>query len=141
MKANDDTGIKLLEDPAMNPGDEAYFAAAKEGRLLLKHCEACGKTHHYPRAICPFCWSDKVQWKEASGLATVYTYSVTRRGSPYCIAYVTLEEGPTMMSNIVDCDLDKIRIGDRVRVTFKPTEGGWAIPMFTRDGAAAGVKE
>jgi hypothetical protein len=121
-----------ISDPAMNPGDETYFAAAKEGRLLVRRCTACGKAHHYPRAICPFCWSDALEWIEAGGDGTIYTCSVTRRGAgaPYCIAYVTLDEGPTMMTNIVDCDLDEVRVGDRVRVVFKPTESGWAMPMF-----------
>ena len=50
---------------------------------------------------------------------------------PYAIAYVTLAEGPTMMTNIVDCDLDKIRIGQPVRLVFKPTDGGPPVPMFT----------
>ena len=50
---------------------------------------------------------------------------------PYAIAYVTLAEGPTMMSNIVDCDLDAIRIGQRVRLVFKPAENGQPVPMFT----------
>jgi len=51
--------------------------------------------------------------------------------APYALAYVTLEEGVTMMTNIVDCDLDAIRIGQAVRVVFKPTEGGPPVPMFT----------
>jgi len=50
---------------------------------------------------------------------------------PYALAYVTLEEGVTMMTNIVDCDLDAIRIGQRVRLVFKPAEGGPPVPMFT----------
>jgi len=50
---------------------------------------------------------------------------------PYALAYVTLDEGVTMMTNIVDCDLDAIRIGQRVKVVFKPTEGGPPVPMFT----------
>ena len=67
--------------------------------------------HHYPRAICPFCFSDKTEWSEASGKGTIYTYSVMRRAPvPYAIAYVTLDEGPTMMTNIVDCDLDKLEV-------------------------------
>ena len=75
---------------------------------------------------------------EAKGTGTIYTFSVTRRGAgaPYCIAYVTLDEGPTMMTNIVDTDLDAVRIGQRVRVVFRPSENGTAIPMFTSaDGA------
>jgi uncharacterized protein len=123
---------RKMRDPAMNPGDEPYFQAAAEGKLLLKKCNDCGEVHHYPRALCPFCWSSKVEWIQAQGTGEIYTYSVTRRGTPipYCIAYVTLEEGPRMMTNIVDCDLDSIKIGQRVKVTFKKTEGGASVPCF-----------
>jgi uncharacterized OB-fold protein len=123
---------RKMRDPAMNPGDEPYFQAAAEGKLLLKKCNDCGEHHHYPRAMCPFCWSDKVDWVQAKGTGEIYTYSVTRRGGPvpYCIAYVTLDEGPRMMTNIVDCDLDSVKIGQRVKVTFKKTEGGASVPCF-----------
>lgn len=125
---------RKISDPAQNPGDAPYFAAAAESRLLLKRCSACGKAHHYPRSICPFCWSDKVEWIEAKGTGTIYTFSVTRRGTgvPYCIAYVTLDEGPTMLTNIVDTDLDLLTVAQPVKVVFKTSEGGTVIPMFTR---------
>lgn len=123
---------RKIADPVLNPGDEPYFAAAAEGRLLVKSCRNCGKVHHYPRAICPFCWSSDVDWMQTNGEGTIYTFSVTRRGSgaPYCIAYVTLDEGPVMMTNIVDTDLDTVHIGQAVQVVFKQTDGGIAIPMF-----------
>ena len=54
-----------------------------------------------------------------------------RVAEPYAIAYVTLDEGVTMLTNIVDCDLDALRIGHAVRLVFKPTEGGETVPMFT----------
>lgn len=130
-----EAGGKPLPDPAMNPGDECYFDAAREGRLLLKRCSGCGKVHHYPRSLCPFCWSGDVEWMTASGKGEIYTYSVMRRGEPYCIAYVRLREGPTIMTNIVDCDLDTVRVGDPVQVVFKPTESGSAVPMFTLDAS------
>ena len=124
---------RKIRDPAVNPGDQPYFDAANEGKLMLKKCNACGEVHHYPRALCPFCWSDKVEWVQAKGTGTIYTYSVTRRGGPvpYCIAYVALDEGPKMMTNIVDTDLDTIKIGQKVKVTFKKSENGTAVPMFT----------
>ena len=58
---------------------------------------------------------------------------MTRRAGPipYAIAYVTLDEGVTMLTNIVDCDLDTLRIGQRVKVCFKPTDGDAMVPMFT----------
>ena len=122
---------RTYPEPSINMETEAYWAAAKEGRFLLKKCNACGETHYYPRAICPYCLSSDTEWYEASGKGTIYTYSVMRRGdTPYAIAYVTLDEGVTMMSNIVDCDLDTLAIGQAVEVTFKPTEGDQALPVF-----------
>ena len=99
---------------------------------MIGKCNACGKVHYYPRARCPFCFSGRTELQQASGNGTIYTYSVMRRAPiPYAIAYVTLAEGPTMMTNIVDCDLDSIRIGHPVRLVFKDSEGGPPVPMFT----------
>ena len=123
---------RKIPAPEANPETKPFWDAAAEGRLLIKKCVTCGQVHFYPRAICPFCGSDKTEWVSASGRGTVYSYSVMRRVPiPYALAYVTLEEGVTMMTNIVDCDLDAIRIGQRVRVAFKPSEGGPPVPMFT----------
>ena len=118
--------------PLPFPETEPYWEAARQGKLLLKHCAGCGVYHFYPRAICPFCFSDRTEWREAAGTGTIYSFSIMRRAEvPYAIAYVTLAEGPTMMSNIVDCDLDAIRIGQYVRLLFKPAENGQPVPMFT----------
>ena len=124
---------RKIPAPAVNPENQAYFAAAASGKLLLKFCKACQEFHHYPRALCPYCFSEQTEWRDAKGVGTIYTYSVLRRGvpTPYCIAYVTLDEGVSMLTNIVDCDLDAVKIGMPVKVTFKPTEGGPPVPMFT----------
>ena len=122
---------RTIPGPPVNPETKPFWDAAADGRLVIKQCTACGQSHHYPRTICPFCGSDATEWRPASGRGKVYTYSVMRRvPEPYVIAYVTLEEGPTMMTNIVDCDLDSVRIGQAVRVVFKPSEGGPPVPMF-----------
>ena len=118
--------------PVPNPETKPFWEAADEGRLLLKRCRSCGDVHYYPRAYCPFCGSGETEWQPASGGGTIYSYSVMRRAEvPYAIAYVALDEGVTMMTNLVDCDLDAIRIGQRVRLVFKPTEGGPPVPTFT----------
>jgi uncharacterized OB-fold protein len=123
---------RTIPGPQVTPETKPFWDAAAEGRLVIKHCTACDRSHHYPRAICPFCGSAATEWRPASGRGTIYSYSVMRRvPTPYAIAYVTLEEGVTMLSNIVDCDLDAIRIGQKVKAVFKPTDGGAAIPMFT----------
>ena len=124
---------RKIPAPSVNPENKAFFDAALQGKLLIKKCTACGEFHHYPRSICPHCFSDKTEWRDAKGTGTVYTCSVLRRGvpEPYCIAYVTLDEGVSLLSNIVDCDLDAVKIGMKVKVVFKPTDGGAAVPMFT----------
>ena len=135
---------RTLPAPAVNPENKPYFDAAAEGRLLLKHCNGCGRVHCYPRAICPRCFSADTAWIEAAGTGRIYTYSVSRIGvpTPFALAYVTLAEGVTMMTNIVDCDLDALAIGQPVRVVFKAAEDGTWMPMFTpaaaEPGAAAG---
>jgi hypothetical protein len=118
--------------PAVTPETEPFWAAAGKGKLLYGFCNACKEPHYYPRRICPFCFSDDVDWKEASGRATVYTYSIMRRTptGPFAIAYVTLAEGPSLLTNIVDSDLDAIRIGGAVKLVFKPSEGGAPVPFF-----------
>ena len=125
------TQERKIPAPETNPETKPFWEAAAQGRLLIKKCLTCGRVHFYPRAICPFCGSDKTEWVTASGRGTVYSYSVMRRVPvPYALAYVTLEEGVSMMTNIVDCDLDAIRIGQPVTVIFKPSEGGPPVPMF-----------
>jgi hypothetical protein len=130
--AAQDKKERKLPAPVASPETQAYWDAATQGKLLVRRCTACGEAHHYPRTICPFCFSDKTEWITASGKGTVYSYSVMRRAPvPYVMAYVTLAEGPSMMTNIVDCDVDAVRIGQNVTVVFKPTDGGPPLPMFT----------
>jgi uncharacterized protein len=124
---------RKISAPLVNAENKPFFDAAAQGKLLVKFCAACAEYHHYPRAICPHCFSDRTEWREAKGTGTIYTWSVLRRGvpTPYCLAYVTLDEGVSMITNIVDCDLDAVRIGQKVRVVFKPTDGGPPVPMFS----------
>src|SRR2546422_5997547 len=107
--------------PMVNPEIKPFFDAAAQGTLMLKKCGACGQTHHYPRAICPFCASERTEWITASGRGTIYSYSVMRRApGPYAIGYRTLGEGVAMMTNNVDCDLHAHPIRQHGRGGFKP---------------------
>jgi uncharacterized OB-fold protein len=120
--------------PAPHPAPEtqAFWDAATKGRFLIRRCTACSRAHWYPRSICPFCWSDQTEWVEASGRGTIYSYSVMRRApEPYVIAYVTLAEGPTMLTNLVDCDFGALAVGQEVRLKFSPSDGGPPVPTFT----------
>ena len=118
-------------DPEVNIETKVYWDAAKKGKLLVKACRSCLRMHYYPRAHCPHCLSDDTDWTEVSGKGTIYTYSVMRRADkPYVIAYVTLDEGVTMLTNIVECNADTIDVGHAVEVVFRETEGGLFLPVF-----------
>ena len=122
---------RKIEKPVPGPDTQAFWDAAAKGKLLIKTCADCKKSHYYPRANCPYCLSAKTEWRETKGTGTIYTYSVMRRAPvPYALAYVALDEGVTMMTNIVDTDLDTIKIGQKVKLVFKPSEGGPPVPCF-----------
>lgn len=132
MADNQAASVRKIPAPVGNPESKPFWDAAIEGRFLLKRCTACGKAHYYPRSLCPFCGSEATLWEEASGLGEIYTLSVTYRGAPepYAIGYVTLEEGPRILTNFIGAPLESFAIGDRVKLVWTPTEGGPPVPMF-----------
>lgn len=124
--------MRKIPAPKVLPETLAYWEAADQGRLLVKHCRTCDRLHHYPRDICPHCLSDDTHWKEAVGTGSVYSFSTMGTGdAAYTLAFVTLDEGVTLMTQLVDCDPSQVHIGDKVKVVFRPSEGGHAVPMFT----------
>ena len=122
---------RTLPAPSVYPDNQAFWDAAARNELLIPVCEACGP-YWYPRPNCPHCGSAKTSMQPSPGKGVVYSLSITRKAGPqaYAIAYVTLDEGITLLTNLVDCDLDTVRIGDRVELVFKPTDGGPPVPMF-----------
>jgi uncharacterized OB-fold protein len=116
----------------------AYWEAAGRQELVLQRCGACGQVQHRPRALCAGCLSDRIEWFRASGRGTVHTYTVThqnqapgfREATPYVLAYVELEEGVRILTNVVGCEPEQIRIGMPVRVEFAAAADDIAIPRF-----------
>ena len=103
--------------PTVDASTQPLWDAIAAGRLLIKRCRDCARYHFYPREFCPHCWSDAVEWEQASGLATLYTWSVVRVNDlppfdqrvPYIAAVVDLVEGPRVMTNVVDCAIEVLR--------------------------------
>jgi len=128
-------------EPATNAETEPFWEATTEGRLLIQQCLDCGEPYYYPRANCPHCLSGETEWLETEGEGTIYTYTVTHQvgiaytdfdsATPYVLAYVELDEGPRMLTNVVNCDHDDLSVGQRVTVTFDDTGGDAALPRFT----------
>lgn len=110
---------RVMTAPEIYPEHKEYWEAASTGELLLKRCTSCGEHHHYPRVFCPHCHSEQVEWVRSAGTGRIYTYTVMRVGKPYAMAFVELDEGVRMMTNMVDCDFDALHIGQKVQVVFK----------------------
>ena len=100
--------------PQVNPETKPFWDAAATGKFLIKRCAACGEPHYFPRTLCPFCFSDKTVWEESSGEGEIYTFSLMRKSAtgPYAIGYVTLKDGPSLLTNFVDCDMHIIEPAD-----------------------------
>lgn len=116
-----------------------YWQAAREGRLVVQRCEACGHRQLYPRAICTQCASERVGWSESAGRGRVKSFTVIRRAVsaayepdvPYVVALIELAEGPTLMSNVVGCAPEAVSIGAPVRVRFDAWSPDFTVPVFT----------
>lgn len=127
-----------IDLPSVEDETRPYWEAAKAGRLLIKKCNGCGEVHHYPRPFCPSCWSEDVEWQEVSGNGTLYTYSIVFRNDlppfdqwgAYVPAIVELDEGPRLMTNIIDAPTDSLRVGMRVEVRYRDLTDEWAAPVF-----------
>ena len=126
--------------PTPDNESQPWWDAAAEGRYLIRHCNACDHRYWYPRDFCPACWSEDVEWQEASGTGTLYTYSIVHRNDlppwgdrvPYVAAIVDLDEGPRVMAHLVDVDHDAIEVGMPVQVSFREDEDGeFTLPVFT----------
>ena len=113
--------------PRIDEESRGFWEALARHELYLQQCRDCGTKRFPPRAVCPACLSSATAWVRASGRGIVYTYTVTHQNQapgfreelPYVLAVVELVEGPRMMTNIVGCAPDAVRIGMPVEVTFE----------------------
>lgn len=126
-----------------------YWAAARDGHLVLQHCPRCDRLQHFPRPWCTACLNPEMEFVPASGLGTVYSCTVVRRNPnpvfaarvPYVLALIDLDEGVRVMSNVVDCDPAEVRVGQRVRVCFEAIDETHRVPLFTPIGPDPTTKD
>lgn len=124
--------------PVIQPWSRAFWEGTQNNRLLIQECKECGVRIFYPRKSCPECWSSNLTWSEASGKGRIYAYTVTMGGVeqvfaedlPYVLAYVDLDEGVRMMTRIVGCNPDALKIGMGVEVVFEKVAEELSLPFF-----------
>ncbi len=135
--------------PAASWETRAYWEGCGRHELVLQRCRQCKTVQHRPRAVCAGCLEGDIEYFTASGRGSVYTYTITHQNGvppfrdalPYVLAYVDLEEGPRLMTNIVGCEPDQVEIGMQVVVDFQDVDasavsgggeagGAFAVPRF-----------
>jgi uncharacterized protein len=123
--------------PEPTPETKHFWEGAKAGKLLLQRCKDTGKAYFPPRPFSPYTGSRNVEVFEASGRATLLSYVIHHRPvpgfkPPYAIAVVELEEGPRMMTNIVDCPQtpEALVLDMPLEVAFTPMDDSISLPLF-----------
>lgn len=122
--------------PKPTPETQRYWDATAEGRLDLPKCRPCDQVFFYPRSSCPQCGSTDLEWVTCSGRAQLHTYVISHRPAPgfpvpTVIAVVELEEGPRMMTNLVDVEAtpEALELDMPLEVRFEQRKGA-AVPVF-----------
>ena len=125
-------------DPLVNNWARPFWDGTRKNKLLIQRCSDCEKHIFYPRMACPFCFSDNIEWVEASGKGTIYSFTVVEDNAPspfvpdmpFVIAVVILEEGVRMLTNIVECDPHALQCEQAVEVAFRKKNDEFTMPMF-----------
>ena len=124
--------------PVITEENRPFWEGCKRGVLLLQYCEACQRYQFYPRLYCMQCGANTLRWEQASGRGVIYSYTVIHQNkspefgndTPYNVAIIQLEEGPRLMSNIVEAAPDDLRVDLPVTVVFDAVSETISIPRF-----------
>src|SRR5215470_3201516 len=117
--------------PAITSEAKPFWDAAAQNKLVVQRCRDCRAYVWTPRPACYECGSEELEWTDVSGKGAVYSFTVIRQvvgraaskafepDVPYVVAWVDLEEGPRMISNVVGCAVEDVKLGMHVAVTFE----------------------
>jgi hypothetical protein len=128
--------------PAITTEAKPFWDAAAQQKLMIQRCQSCNAWVWTPRPSCNECGSEKVEWTQMSGNGEVYSFTVIRQvvgraasksfepDIPYVIAWVDLAEGPRLITNIVGCPVDDVKLGMKVAVQFEQASEKVWLPKF-----------
>lgn len=140
------TGIRDWAEPPPQTADSLFttwWAATRDRVLLVQHCTECGHFQHYPRALCASCGGSDAEFVPASGGGHLYSFTEIHRAPrpglavPYTVCLVTLDEGPTLVSRLVNIEWAPA-CGARVALAWHRLEDGRNLPVFELTQAEPG---
>lgn len=128
--------------PVSTEWSRPFWEGARQHKLLLKKCARCGHIDHPPYLFCTECMAEEHEWIEASGKGTLYSYAVNTFGvpfpfwddMPYVLAIIDLDEGPRVISNIVECDLERLENQMKLEVVFDDVSPEVTLPKWKPAG-------
>jgi uncharacterized OB-fold protein len=131
-------------EPPVSDISAPFWDATRSGQLVFQWCTDCERVVFYPRAVCPGCLGDRLEWRPSRGTGRVYAVTVEHRDTnpqfplraPYAVALVDVDDGARMLTNIVGCDPLTVTAGMPVAVTWEPLSDGRQLPQFTPSGRA-----
>jgi uncharacterized OB-fold protein len=124
--------------PKISDDTAPFWQGCREHRLLFQKCSECGHVRYPASVICPECLSPKSKWIESKGEGSIYSFVVFQRAFhpsmadrlPYVVAVIELDDGPSFLSNIVDCDPAQVACSQRVSLKWEEADEGLSLPMF-----------
>jgi uncharacterized protein len=126
--------------PVPTDVSQPFWDAAKEHRLVFQYCREAGRFQHYPRSVSVYTGMPTLEWREVEGRGFIYAVTVTHRGppafrgtEPYVVATMQLDEGVRIVSNIVNCNPDDVRVGQRVKLFWLKMDEQFNYPLFEPD--------
>ena len=126
----------MIPLPTPTSTSAPHWEGCRKGELRAQHCPDCDAWVFIPQPICPTCLSTGLEWVTSSGQGRVYSYTVVHRPqqtafeTPYVVAIVELDEGFTMLTNLVDCDPEEVNVGLAVEVAFRAMTDEITLPYF-----------
>jgi len=129
---------KLLPRPLSPEVTRPFWEAARRHELVMPRCMTCDHLFFYPRSECPRCLSNRLEWMRASGRGRLHTYTIVyqpanaafRDDTPHIYAVVQLDEGPRMVSNVVQCDVDAVSVDMPLEAIFDDVTPEWTLVKF-----------
>ncbi|HKX79005.1 MAG TPA: Zn-ribbon domain-containing OB-fold protein [Novosphingobium sp.] len=118
-----------------------FWEATRDKKVMLQYCPQTGQYQFFPRPVSVFTGKTNLEWREVKGLGEVFTYTVAIMArppfsgeTPFLIATITLDEGVNMVSNVINCAVDQIAIGMRVKPAWIPLPDGTNLLVFEPEG-------
>ena len=131
------------ERPLPTPTRESqpHWDGMREGRFLLQHCSSCGKVRHYPRPVCPHCFSMESTFREAPTGGALHSWTVChhpfsfyfKASVPYIVALVDMDAGVRVNAQLRGVAPESLKIGQRVKLAFEPVNEQVTLPIFVAE--------